>query len=183
MPSRSTSTSIPPSSPSPRCGPTCRSRPTLRPSSSRWTQELARRRYDAGRHEEWLAWCKRRDALYPVVQPHHREWKRPINPYHFMETLFERLGPEDVVVTGNGAACIDVLPGRATDARTAAVLELAAARRWDTTCRRPWEPPWRSARRRRRAPEPVVAVVCLAGDGSLQMNIQELQTLVTHRGR
>ena len=43
-------------------------------------QELTRRRYDASRHEEWLAWCKRRTRLYPVVQPHHRRVEAPINP-------------------------------------------------------------------------------------------------------
>ena len=51
---------------------------------------------------------------------------------------------------------------------------IPAPRAWATTCRRRLVPPWPGDERR-------ASVVCLAGDGSLQMNIQELQTLRHHQ--
>jgi len=140
--------------------------------------ELERRSYAVGRHAGWLAWCRERVARYPVVQEHQRSSAPPINPYHFMEELFGRLGAHDVVVTGNGAACVMAFQtARLCDGQRlfsnsgaasmgydlpAALGAAAAAAEMHGTALAADRP----------------AIVCLAGDGSLQMNIQELQTLV-----
>jgi acetolactate synthase-1/2/3 large subunit len=147
--------------------------------------ELDRREFATGRHARWLAWCRRRTELYPIVQPHHRTDAPPINPYHFMECLFDRLGPRDVVVTGNGAACIMAFqaarlgPGQRLFSNSGsasmgydlpAALGAAVALGEDSAAS-DTDRPGAGGRRR---------VICLAGDGSLQMNVQELQTLATH---
>jgi acetolactate synthase-1/2/3 large subunit len=141
--------------------------------------ELDRRAYAPGRHDGWLAWCKERVARYPVVQEHHRTTAPPINPYHFMEELFARIGARDVVVTGNGAACVMAFQAarlqqgqRLFSNSGAASLgydlpaALGAAAAAAEAC---GGPPMGERPR----------VVCLAGDGSLQMNVQEMQTLAT----
>ena len=58
------------------------------------------------KHAKWLCWCRERVANYPVVLPRQRTWKNGVNPYYFVETLFDQLGPDDVVVCGDATACI-----------------------------------------------------------------------------
>src|SRR6185437_14690801 len=57
-------------------------------------------------HREWLAWCRERVDRYPVVQNKHRRSLSPLNPYHFVDLLFDGLRADDVVVCGNATACI-----------------------------------------------------------------------------
>ncbi|MGZ6142273.1 MAG: thiamine pyrophosphate-binding protein [Myxococcales bacterium] len=54
----------------------------------------------------WLSWCMERRKKYPVVLPEY--WKRTdsVNPYCFMEALFERLPAESIVVSGDGTASV-----------------------------------------------------------------------------
>ncbi len=119
-------------------------------------------------HSRWLAWCKERTRRYPVVLPRHRMLKGDrINPYHFVETLFSLLGPDDVVVCGNGSACVVTFQAaRVQRGQRIFCNSGSASMGYDLPA----------------ALGAAVAsggkrVVCLAGDGSLQMNIQELQTL------
>jgi len=127
--------------------------------------------WPVGRHAGWLAWCRERVARYPAVTAKHRERGRPLSPYYFVERLFETLADDDVVVCGNAAACI--VPYQA--ARLQAGQRLisnsgSASMGYDlpaavgAAIARPGE-----------------RVICLAGDGSIQLNIQELQTIAHHR--
>jgi len=134
-------------------------------------RQLPESPYRAGRHGEWLAWCRERVERYPVVKEKHRTVCSPVNPYHFIERLFERLKADDVVVCGNAAACI--VPYQA--ARLKAGQRLisnsgSASMGYDL----PAAVGAAVAREGKR-------VVCLAGDGSIQLNIQELQTVVYHQ--
>jgi len=123
----------------------------------------------------WIDWCQERVKKYPVVRQHQRE-SVLLNPYHFTEILFESLEDGDVIACGDGMA--SVVPFQAArvkehqrlftnagsasmgyDVPAAVGAAIAQARLGKTT--RP--------------------VICIAGDGSLQMNIQELQTIVHER--
>ena len=146
----------------------------------RLTQELERRAFDQRRCESWLSWCRERVRRYPVVQAHHRRELPPINPYHFMESLFDALGPQDVVVTGDGAACImSFQAGRITGGQRLFSNSGSASMGYDlpaslgaaVAVAEAAGPGDGSFDRR---------TICLAGDGSLQLNVQELQTLATH---
>ena len=122
-------------------------------------------------HSEWLAWCKERQLRYPAVLPRQREFKGKINPYHFIEILFENLGPDDVVACGNASACI--VPFQVAQIKFGQRLFTnsgSASMGYDL----PAAIGAAIAREGKR-------VVCLAGDGSLQLNIQELQTVVAHQ--
>ncbi len=124
----------------------------------------------AGDHSAWVAWCKERVRRYPVVLPEYWETRGSVNPYCFMEVLFRVLPEDEMVVTADGTACVtafqaaDLKPGQRLyhnsgcapmgyDLPGAIGASVATGGR----------------------------VVCIAGDGSLQMNLQELQTIVTHR--
>ena len=141
--------------------------------------ELERRAYAPGRHTAWLAWCRERVARYPVVQARHRTTMPPINPYHFMEVLFERLGARDVVVTGNGAVCVMAFQAaRLRDGQRLFSNSGAASMGYDLPAALGAAAAVVEAHGGAALDERP-KVVCLAGDGSLQMNVQELQTLAT----
>jgi acetolactate synthase I/II/III large subunit len=123
------------------------------------------------RHREWLAWCRERAKRYPVVLPRHRAPGGKANPYHFMEQLFEALADDDVVVCGNGSACVITFQAaRLREGQRLFANSGCASMGYDL----PAAIGAAVARPGRR-------VVCIAGDGSIQMNIQELQTLAHHR--
>jgi acetolactate synthase-1/2/3 large subunit len=122
------------------------------------------------KHAAWLGWCRERVALYPSVLPRQRTTGNGINPYYFVETLFQQLGREDVVVCGDATACI--VPFQA------ATLQKGQRLFSNSGC----------ASMGYDLPASIGAavahgkrVICLAGDGSIMMNIQELQTVAHHR--
>jgi acetolactate synthase-1/2/3 large subunit len=139
---------------------------------SRLAKRAAETGFDAQRHAGWLAWCKQRALLYPQVQPKHREWRGKINPYHFIETLFAALGERDVIITGNASACITSFQaGELKRGQRLISNSGSASMGYDLP----------AAIGASFAAPPGSQVICLAGDGSLQMNIQELQTLLQYQ--
>ena len=122
-------------------------------------------------HAEYLAWCRVRRERYPVVLDRHRAQAAPVNPYAFTDALFQQLPEGQIIVTGDGTACVVTFqaarlkPGQRlyTNSGCASMgYDLPAA---IGACIASGRKP----------------VVCLAGDGSLMMNLQELQTLAHHR--
>lgn len=127
--------------------------------------------FPLSQHTAWLAWAKQRGELYPQVLPKHREWQGKINPYHFMEELFDALGDHDIVVTGNATACImSFQAGKLRMGQRLISNSGSASMGYDLPA---------AIGAAFAAPEGA-QVICLAGDGSLQMNVQELQTLVQY---
>lgn len=127
--------------------------------------------YSPSLHKDWLAWCRERLERYPVVRTGHRTLDGPINPYYFVEVLFDLLSSEDIVACGNGSAFIIPLQ--------AGVMRKDMRFFFNSGC----------ASMGYDLPASIGAaiggdgrrVICLAGDGSIQMNIQELQTVVHHQ--
>lgn len=122
-------------------------------------------------HGIWLEWCRKIDGKYPACLPEYYDTKSPINPYAFMDTLFRKLPEGETVVTGNGSACVIGFQ--------AAILRKGQRLFTSSGC----------ASMGYGFPAAIgVAVekkggrvICLDGDGSIQMNLQELQTLVHHQ--
>ncbi|HEY1099784.1 MAG TPA: thiamine pyrophosphate-binding protein [Myxococcota bacterium] len=118
----------------------------------------------------WIAQCHRWRATYPVVQDAQRHDDAPMNPYGFVEVLFRHLRDDDVVVCADGSACV-------------VTFQAAALKRGQRLFTNSG-----SASMGYDLPAAIGAavatgkrVICLAGDGSIQMNLQELQTIKTHR--
>jgi acetolactate synthase-1/2/3 large subunit len=157
------------------------SKPTVRPDLpvccdargflDELNREIDRAGFDGARHSGWLAWCRERVRRYPAVLPRHREFRSGINPYHFVEVLFDRLAEDDVVACGNASACIvPFQAGRLRAGQRMFSNSGSASMGYDLPA----------------ALGAAVArgggrVVCLAGDGSIQMNVQELLTIARHK--
>jgi len=132
-------------------------------------QELARASLpDFG---AWVQWCQRIGSTYRASAEHQQRPADVLNPYVMVARVFSQLRPDDIVVCGNASACI--LPFQVgalqqgqrlfSNSGSASMgYDLPAAIGASTA----------AALEGRR-------VICFAGDGSLQMNIQELQTLKT----
>lgn len=121
----------------------------------------------SGDQTKWLAWCKERQRRFPVVLPEYWNNDR-VNPYCFMKSLFEELQEDQTIVTANGSACVvsfqtaEIKPGQRlwTNSGCATMgYDLPGA---IGACKASGNKP----------------IVCLAGDGSIMMNLQELQTIV-----
>ena len=121
-----------------------------------------------GKHSEWLQWCRNIHARFPAVLPEYYDITSPINPYVFIDEFSDELDKDDVTVCGNGSACVVTFQAAKikngqrlfTNSGCAAMgygfpAALGAC----------------VARDGKR-------VVCIDGDGSFQMNLQELQTVV-----
>lgn len=125
----------------------------------------------SGDFSEWLGWCRERSRKYPVVLEEYKNLSEKVSPYHFVETLTGMLGPETSVVAGNGSACVCLFQ--------AGVVKRGQRLFWNSGC----------ASMGYDLPAAIGAcigrgkgeVVCLAGDGSIMMNLQELAT-VAHYG-
>lgn len=123
------------------------------------------------RHNDWILWCKEINRKYPVVLEKYKRMETPINPYVFMEGLSKRMNSNDIVVASNGTACVCSFQ----------TIEIKKGQRMFTNAGASsmgWGLPAAvgaviSLKNRQQ-------VICLEGDGSIQMNLQELQTVVYH---
>jgi len=123
------------------------------------------------KRKEWVEQCQRWKHDYPVVLPRHYEQGEQANVYCFVKELSRRLPEGKRIVVGNGSAC--VVGSHAWEIKRGQrffIQSGAASMGYDL---------------------PAAIGVCFAqerdeiilvtGDGSLQMNLQELQTIVHHR--
>ena len=117
--------------------------------------------------EDWLAICRRWKREYPILTDDYRQDPHHVNSYLLAYELSQRLRDQDVVVTGNALDAVSVFhsfavkPGQRVLANTN-----FGAMGWDIpalvgAC---------VARRGQR-------VVLVTGDGSMQLNSQELLTV------
>ena len=119
-------------------------------------------------HQKWLAWCRDINKRYPAVLPEYYEKKSPANPYAFMKELSGQMKEGDSIICGNGSACVISFQA----------MELKKNQRMFTN----------SGCAAMGYGFPAAIGVCVAnngsqticidGDGSFQMNLQELQTVV-----
>ena len=123
---------------------------------------------DANLRAAFLARCIDRAERHPVVLPEYRTSDGPVNPYIFTEALFAELAEGDIIVSGDGTACVTTFQ--------AAWLKADQRLYTNSGC----------ASMGYDLPAAIGAyfagqgrrIICLAGDGSIMMNLQELQTIV-----
>ena len=133
--------------------------------------------YDKKSFADWLKRAGDVNNRYPAVLDRYRHTPK-LNPYVFLEAMYDKLKEGDVTVTGNGGACVMGFQAAAvkkdqrlfTNSGCAAMgygfpAAIGAA----------------VARRRFKDEKGSDRVICLDGDGSFMMNIQELQTVVYNR--
>ena len=125
----------------------------------------------AAHHAVWLAWCRDRLQRYPVVLSSYWNDAQNVNPYCFMDRLFTQLGENEIVACGDGTACV-------TAFQAAIIREGQRLFHNSGAASMGYDLP---AALGAAFAHPGKRVVCLAGDGSIMMNLQELQTIVGRR--
>lgn len=121
--------------------------------------------------EDWIAQCQAWRKKYPVVQPKHALPQEKANVYYFIDRLSKSLPENYITVVGNGSACVVGSHGYTIKRGQRFLINSAiASMGYDLPA----------------AIGACIAagreeLVCITGDGSLQMNLQELQTIIHHR--
>jgi acetolactate synthase I/II/III large subunit len=121
--------------------------------------------------EAWLSICQNWKEKYPVVQPKHYESQKYANVYAFVKTLSDALPEDYITVVGNGSACVVGSHAYTIKKGQRFIINSAiASMGYDLpaaigAC----------------VADGAKELVCLTGDGSIQMNLQELQTIKTNK--
>jgi len=129
--------------------------------------DVANESYDYNiEHKHWLEWCKERKKKYPVVLKDYYSNKL-INPYVFIKELFKELPEDQIAIAGNGSAC--VIGFQAAEFKK-------GQRFWTNSgcATMGYDLP---ASIGALMASQADSVVCIAGDGSIMMNLQELETI------
>jgi acetolactate synthase-1/2/3 large subunit len=133
-------------------------------------EELINYQYSE-QHKSYISWCQERRQRYPVVLPEYWEASESVNPYCFMQSLFRQTISADVVVAANATACITSFQaGEINEGVRLFSNSGSASMGYDLP-----------AAIGAATNNPYGRTICLAGDGSLMMNMQELQTIITHQ--
>lgn len=117
----------------------------------------------------WQAWCQERRRRFPFTPHGAADKMNAVDAYHFMETLTSVTPPDVVTVAGNGTACVALFQS--------GLIKPGQRLFWNSGC----------ASMGYDLPAALGAAaagrktVCIAGDGSIQMNVAELQTVLNHR--
>lgn len=121
--------------------------------------------------EYWRIWGRKIENLLPTLIDDNPSIPGYVSSYVFAESLFKQLSDGDVVVTGNGSAYTSTYQAMQVKKGVRVFANQGcAAMGYDL-------------------PAAIGAItsnkygrtILITGDGSIQMNIQELQTLVTYR--
>ncbi len=124
------------------------------------------------RHAEWHSWCRERVLRYPVVLPEYWDLKDKVNPYCFMDRLSSFLEGGEVVACGDGTACV-------TAFQTIMIRPEMRLFHNSGCASMGYDLP--AAIGAAEALPEKKRIICLAGDGSIMMNLQELQIIAGRR--
>ena len=125
--------------------------------------------------KNWLDYCKKVRKKYPIVLDQYKKQKKTINSYYFIDILSEILKPKDVVVTDMGLSFVG----------THQAFKVKKGQRVFTNSGHApmgWGLPaaigayYASIESKGKK-----NIICLTGEGGLQMNIQELATVLHHK--
>src|SRR3972149_8033250 len=121
--------------------------------------------------KDWIDQCHKWKFKYPVVLPEYKENKGAVNSFYFIEVLSSRLDENAVVVTDMGTSFTCTMQAFKTKAGQRLFTSSGHA---SMGFGLPGAIGACFANSRKKT-------ICISGDGGLQMNIQELQTLVHYK--
>jgi acetolactate synthase-1/2/3 large subunit len=123
-------------------------------------------------HDEWVEWCSRNRLELEPKFGDYSKTTEGINPYHFVMTLSDSLSGGEVIACGDATATI--VPFQVLEIKEGTRIfsnSGCASMGYDL-------PAGLGAQ----VAAPNSKVIILAGDGSLMMNLQELQTFAAWKG-
>ena len=121
--------------------------------------------------EKWIEWGRNIEGKIPTLFDDNPDCEGYANSYKFADELFKQLHDGDVVVTGNGTAytctyqAMQVNEGVRVFANQGCAAMGYGLPASIGAC----------------VSNEIGKTICVTGDGSIQMNLQELQTIVTYK--
>lgn len=120
----------------------------------------------------WVDLGRRWRSEYPLILPEYTERDAPVHPFVFTDALAEAMGPGDLLVAGSAGSHFTTAVQAFRVKRGQRVFSEIGIGAMGHSL------PSSIAASVARGGSPVV---CLTGDGGIQLNIQELQTVVNYR--
>ena len=135
--------------------------------------ELLKKTSSFIKNEEWLSFCKNLKTKYSFKNhPEQIQKKDKVNPYHFTYELTKALNEGDLFIMANGSSCVCPFQNAVVKKNQRYILNSGNASMGFAL------------------PAAIGAyyssnknsnIVCLEGDGSIMMNLQELQTIAYNK--
>jgi acetolactate synthase I/II/III large subunit len=122
-------------------------------------------------HQDWMTRCRRYRETFPTIVEERQIVENAVDSYNFFDVLSEIAEENAVFVFGNGTACVSSYQSlRLKRGQNIVVNSGCASMGYDLpatigAC-------YAALERQ---------IICVTGDGSMQMNIQELQTIAHNR--
>ena len=119
-------------------------------------------------YTEWVDKCHTYRSKYPTIEPKRKKELTPIDSYNFFDVISDITPEDSIYIFGNGTACVSSYQSlRLKKNQKVIVNSGCAAMGYDLPA----------------AIGACIAnekqdVICVTGEGSLQMNLQELQTII-----
>jgi acetolactate synthase-1/2/3 large subunit len=120
----------------------------------------------------WIEYCQKMKKRYPIVLPEYFKEEEFVNSYVFVDILSEELQSDDVIVPSSSATAYVC---------TSQAFRLKKGQRFLTSrgmASMGWDLPsaigacFASGGKR---------TICVTGDGSIQLNLQEMQTIISNK--
>ena len=116
----------------------------------------------------WMLKCKEWKANYPVVLKEYLKPEEYVNTYALIETLSELLSADDVLVPGSSGSCAEITPQTFKVKKGQRIINSPGLGSMGFGLPQSIGVCLASGKKR---------TICIVGDGGLQHNIQELETL------
>ena len=124
-------------------------------------------RFSTLNFSKWLKWGKERLLKYPVCLEEYWDIKQKVNPYCFVDELFKNLNENEIVVCADGTACVTTFQGMKVK-KGQRVFHNSGCASMGYDLPASIGAFYSSSKER---------IICLAGDGSIMLNLQELETI------
>lgn len=156
--------------------------------------------------EEWLTICRNWKKNYPVIQKKHYKEQSCVNVYALIKELSGRLSENQITVVGNGSACVVGSHGYIIKKGQRFIINSAIAsmgydlpaaigacvaaygnqvlRKAQPTIDKEGKQIYRENKTDcldKKEIKNHLDIILVTGDGSIQMNLQELQTIIHHQ--
>lgn len=139
--------------------------------------------------EDWRKRCRDWKLRYPVVLQKHYDDTNHTNVYAFIKELSSRLSARQITVVGNGSACVVGSHGYVIKKDSRFIINSAiASMGYDlpaaigaAVAAHGNDALFGNAKKAAEKDKDFKDIILVTGDGSIQMNLQELQTIIHHR--
>lgn len=121
--------------------------------------------------DDWVKQCQNYRNSFPTIIPQRQAGGEKVDSYNFFDVLSDCATDDAIFVLGNGTACVSSYQSlRLKGSQKVVVNSGCASMGYDLPAA---IGAWYASQDR--------PVICVTGDGSMQMNIQELQTIIHNK--